>query len=123
MGVHLIFFKQIGHHRNKLDLIRDSLRPFEQPTQEKFLLNAALNNQMLPESSHPCQVTEDNQRIMINALTQVGYDLVMSFELQFAYCFIQESAYYALKLVNFKSVTDAVKVLSNLKVGGNFISA
>jgi hypothetical protein len=68
----------VGHHRNKLDLIRDSLKPFEQPTQEKLLLNAALNNQMLVENSHsiPCPVNEENQRIMINALTQVGYDMV-----------------------------------------------
>lgn len=66
----------VGHHRNKLDLIRDSLRPFE-PTQEKLLLNASLNNQMVAESSHiSCPVNEENQRIMINALTQVGYDKV-----------------------------------------------
>lgn len=68
----------VGHHRNKLDLIRDSLKPFEQPTQEKLLLNASLNNQMLAETSqsNACPVTEENQRIMINALIQIGYDVV-----------------------------------------------
>jgi hypothetical protein len=67
----------VGHHRNKLDLIRDSLRPFEQPTQEKLLLNSTINNQMMVENSHAaCPVNEDSRIIMINALMQVGYDKV-----------------------------------------------
>ncbi|KAI6225671.1 hypothetical protein M3Y95_00721700 [Aphelenchoides besseyi] len=87
-----------GHHRDKLDLIRDSLKPFEQTENQVPVLNSysSPSNDLFNSSQ---QVDANLQRIMMHALTQVGYD--------------QESAYYALKLVNFRSITDAVMVLTN----------
>ncbi|CAD5209301.1 unnamed protein product [Bursaphelenchus xylophilus] len=95
-----------GHHRDKLDLIRDSLKPFEQNLEPGYNVscNVHSNHYLGPATSAPLfqvERVDDNHRIMINALTQGGYD--------------PESAYYALKLVNFRSVTDAAKVLTDLK--------
>ncbi|CAD5206479.1 unnamed protein product [Bursaphelenchus okinawaensis] len=90
-----------GHHRDKLDLIRDSLRPFEQNDYSNTVNNNTYN--VIDDTTYPVflEKLDSNQRIMMNALTQGGYD--------------QEAAYYALKLVNFRSVTDAAKVLTDLK--------
>lgn len=94
-------------------MIRDSLRPFEQCNggDEIYYCNDAHNiastsanylkdveDEYYGNCSEP---SEEIRRIMVHALTQGGYDI--------------ESAYYALRLVNFNSVMDAAKVLSSIK--------
>uniref|UniRef100_A0A915D2U6 UBA domain-containing protein n=1 Tax=Ditylenchus dipsaci TaxID=166011 RepID=A0A915D2U6_9BILA len=90
-----------GHHRDKLDLIRDSLRPFEQLNEQFSPNNTGPTSSMTSSTGSNSEPSEEVQRTMINALIQGGFD--------------REAAYYALKLVNFNSVMDAAKVLSNIK--------
>jgi hypothetical protein len=117
--------QQPGHHRDKLERIRNSLKPFEQsmPYESQMyfsnypnLVNGNhSNNISIPSTSFPSSSSTNNyssnssiseksdetQMFMINSLTQLGFD--------------KESAYYALKLVNFSSVTDAANVLNRIK--------
>lgn len=102
-------------------MIRNSLKPFEQSNNEIYYCNSAynvpstsanylrddndnnINNDETVFRAEPsgAEPSEEMRSIMINALTQSGYD--------------KESAYYALKLVNFTSVINAAKVLSSIK--------
>ena len=86
-----------GHHRQKLDLIRSSLRPFEQ--QQKW--REEEDEEHIPEEEADEEEDEDRKAGMMRALVEAGYD--------------QESAFYALKLVNFRSAQDAELILRSIK--------
>lgn len=62
-----------GHHRDKLDLIRDSLKPFEQNTDptQFYLSRQTASAPLLTDDNY-----DESHRYMINALTQGGYDVV-----------------------------------------------
>uniref|UniRef100_A0A915PU94 non-specific serine/threonine protein kinase n=1 Tax=Setaria digitata TaxID=48799 RepID=A0A915PU94_9BILA len=110
----------VGRHRDKLEQIRDSLRPFEQtgnteaPTSASATSSSPNNN-----NSHNNFTIEDETRrqILINTLTQIGFE--------------EQAALLALELVRYSSVAAAAEVLLNLNkehvfrqdlrdCGGNF---
>ncbi|KAE9550466.1 hypothetical protein FO519_006331 [Halicephalobus sp. NKZ332] len=97
--------QQPGHHREILDKIRDSLRPFEQSYEVQMFGNPNPSTSFSPNSfGNPiisAEKSDDTQMNMISTLTQLGFD--------------KESAYYALKLVNFRSIGDAANVLNKIK--------
>jgi hypothetical protein len=91
-----------GHHRQKLDLIRSSLRPFEQ--QQKW--REEEDEEHIPEEEADEEEDEDRKAGMMRALVEAGYDQARSNSFaSFSDCLFQESAFYALKLVNFRSVS------------------
>uniref|UniRef100_A0A914VK02 non-specific serine/threonine protein kinase n=1 Tax=Plectus sambesii TaxID=2011161 RepID=A0A914VK02_9BILA len=81
-----------GKHRDKLQIIRESLRPFEQMSPTDTLSSEC--------SSGTHNSSEANQEMMLNTLTQIGFE--------------KEAAFYALKLVKFTSVSSAADVLLNI---------
>ncbi|KAI1731567.1 protein kinase domain-containing protein [Ditylenchus destructor] len=94
-----------GHHRDKLDQIRNQLKPYEQiqSEEQQWMPIEHMSNFREPNfaSTSNSEPSQEIQGILIDALTGLGYD--------------KESAYYALKLVNFSSVTDAANVLASIK--------
>ncbi|KHN86521.1 Serine/threonine-protein kinase LATS1 [Toxocara canis] len=84
----------VGRHRDKLELIRDSLRPFEQAcTTDTSSAQMHCNNNLNAED-------ETRRQIMLNTLTQIGFE--------------REAAMLALQLVRFSSVAAAAEVLLNI---------
>uniref|UniRef100_A0A183BNL6 UBA domain-containing protein n=1 Tax=Globodera pallida TaxID=36090 RepID=A0A183BNL6_GLOPA len=110
-----------SHHRQKLDLIRSSLQQFEQKWEEEEgadyedggggggetsqaeyadLLDD--DDEDEEEDEEEADWVENGWRAkMVQKVVEAGYD--------------RESAYYALKLVNFRSVSEAVAVLASVK--------
>ncbi|VDN34566.1 unnamed protein product [Cylicostephanus goldi] len=93
---------RVGRHRDKLELIRDSLRPFEQTGSDAS--SAAPEQNITHAESHSPVVDSsvnsgilEQQRAMVDNLIAQGYE--------------QDAAYYALKLVKFASTAAAVDVL------------
>ncbi|CAJ0596339.1 unnamed protein product [Cylicocyclus nassatus] len=93
---------RVGRHRDKLELIRDSLRPFEQTGSDA---SAAAPEQNITHAESHSPVVDpsvnsgilEQQRAMVDNLIAQGYE--------------QDAAYYALKLVKFASTAAAVDVL------------
>lgn len=84
----------VGRHRDKLELIRDSLRPFEQACNtDSSSTQTHYNNNLNAED-------ETRRQIMLNTLTQIGFE--------------REAAMLALQLVRFSSVAAAAEVLLNI---------
>uniref|UniRef100_A0AC34FF90 Uncharacterized protein n=1 Tax=Panagrolaimus sp. ES5 TaxID=591445 RepID=A0AC34FF90_9BILA len=94
----IIPIQQPGHHRDKLERIRNSLKPFEQAmpyetqmyfSQHPNLINGH-SNISIPSTSFPAsssttnysstssitEKSEETQMFMINSLTQLGFDKV-----------------------------------------------
>ncbi|TKR60057.1 hypothetical protein L596_029643 [Steinernema carpocapsae] len=93
---------QVGRHRDKLELIRNSLRPFEQQLPPSSHSSESYSNGYNGGSSatYDLQHTAERQTMMLNTLTTLGFE--------------REAAYYALKLVKFSSVGRAVELLRNV---------
>lgn len=86
----------VGRHRDKLEIIRDSLRPFEQcctPEPPAATAQAQCNNDANTED-------EARRQIMLKTLTQIGFK--------------EDAAMLALQLVRFSSVAAAAEVLFNI---------
>ncbi|VBB35360.1 unnamed protein product, partial [Acanthocheilonema viteae] len=113
----------VGRHRDKLEQIRDSLRPFEQTGNMEA--STATATTTVPSSSPNNNNNNNNftvedetrRQILINTLTQIGFD--------------EQAALLALELVRYSSVAAAAEVLLNLNkehvfrqdlrdCGGNF---
>ncbi|KAL3108413.1 hypothetical protein niasHT_015335 [Heterodera trifolii] len=116
-----------SHHRQKLDFIRSSLQQYEQKWEEEEGEGAEDNeNGRINETEFWGETEEDEaeeeeeeeeeedtedeeddwtedgwRAAMVQKVVDEGYD--------------RESAYYALKLVNFRSMSEAVEVLSSVK--------
>ncbi|VDM57430.1 unnamed protein product [Angiostrongylus costaricensis] len=97
---------RVGRHRDKLELIRDSLRPFEQTVGDIVPVTAAEQNVQHSEMHLTVVESATNsgalgqQRAMVDSLIAQGYD--------------QDAAFYALKLVKFASTAAAVDVLKHI---------
>uniref|UniRef100_A0A0K0D3J4 UBA domain-containing protein n=1 Tax=Angiostrongylus cantonensis TaxID=6313 RepID=A0A0K0D3J4_ANGCA len=97
---------RVGRHRDKLELIRDSLRPFEQTVGDIVPVTAAEQNVQHSETHLTVVESATNsgalgqQRAMVDSLIAQGYD--------------QDAAFYALKLVKFASTAAAVDVLKHI---------
>ncbi|KJH52422.1 kinase domain protein [Dictyocaulus viviparus] len=98
---------RVGRHRDKLELIRDSLRPFEQTVGdvvpmtvcEHYVQHGESQSPSVVDSTMNCGVP-DHHRAMVDSLMAKGYD--------------QDAAFYALKLVKFTSTAAAVDVLKHI---------
>uniref|UniRef100_A0A0R3RJC8 UBA domain-containing protein n=1 Tax=Elaeophora elaphi TaxID=1147741 RepID=A0A0R3RJC8_9BILA len=95
----------VGRHRDKLEQIRDSLRPFEQTGNvEAPTAAAAASSSSSPNNNNNNNnfTVEDETRrqILINTLTQIGFE--------------EQAALLALELVRYSSVAAAAEVLLNL---------
>ncbi|KAF7639124.1 hypothetical protein Mgra_00001358 [Meloidogyne graminicola] len=94
---------QHNNRQKQLNAIRSSLLPFQQQQQKL--------PQELEDNQNRLENIEDNKDDdhlldvkkleMVRSIVDSGYD--------------QESAFYALKLVNFRSVADALRVLNSIK--------
>ncbi|ETN69668.1 hypothetical protein NECAME_15168 [Necator americanus] len=96
---------RVGRHRDKLELIRDSLRPFEQtgsdaPTAaaEQTASHPELHSLVVDTAANSGIV--EQQRAMVDNLVGQGYE--------------QDAAFYALKLVKFVSTAAAIDVLKHI---------
>ncbi|KAM3722019.1 Serine/threonine-protein kinase WARTS [Dirofilaria immitis] len=106
----------VGRHRDKLEQIRDSLRPFEQTSNMEIsastaaavassssssLLNNNNNNIINNNTNNNITIEDETRRqILINTLTQIGFE--------------EQAALLALELVRYSSVAAAAEVLLNL---------
>ncbi|EYB92813.1 hypothetical protein Y032_0189g1172 [Ancylostoma ceylanicum] len=96
---------RVGRHRDKLELIRDSLRPFEQTGSDAPSATAEQTASHV-DSHSPVVDTAVNsgiaeqQRAMVDSLIAQGYE--------------QDAAFYALKLVKFVSTAAAIDVLKHI---------
>ncbi|XGW24058.1 hypothetical protein V3C99_005901 [Haemonchus contortus] len=91
---------RVGRHRDKLELIRDSLRPFEQTVNEVPTTNAVEQATSATGESTTNSPTVEQQRAMVDSLIAQGYE--------------QDAAFYALKLVKFASPEAAIDVLKHI---------
>ncbi|KAK6008936.1 kinase domain protein [Ostertagia ostertagi] len=91
---------RVGRHRDKLELIRDSLRPFEQTVNEVPTTNAVDQTTSAAVDSTTNSTTVEQQRAMVDSLIAQGYE--------------QDAAFYALKLVKFASPEAAIDVLKHI---------
>ncbi|WKX88405.1 hypothetical protein Q1695_008219 [Nippostrongylus brasiliensis] len=91
---------RVGRHRDKLELIRDSLRPFEQTVNEvpAGIVDQATPSGVVDSTSNSPAV--EQQRAMVDSLIAQGYE--------------QDAAFYALKLVKFHSPEAAIDVLKHI---------
>ncbi|KIH61759.1 hypothetical protein ANCDUO_07962 [Ancylostoma duodenale] len=96
---------RVGRHRDKLELIRDSLRPFEQTgsdapaaTAEQTASHAELHSPVVDTAVN--SGIAEQQRAMVDSLIAQGYE--------------QDAAFYALKLVKFASTAAAIDVLKHI---------
>ncbi|KAK5966468.1 Protein kinase domain and AGC-kinase [Trichostrongylus colubriformis] len=90
---------RVGRHRDKLELIRDSLRPFEQTVNEVPTQVVDQTTSSAVDSTAISQ-TAEQQRAMVDSLIAQGYE--------------QDAAFYALKLVKFASPEAAIDVLKHI---------
>uniref|UniRef100_A0A1I8EDE5 UBA domain-containing protein n=1 Tax=Wuchereria bancrofti TaxID=6293 RepID=A0A1I8EDE5_WUCBA len=100
----------VGRHRDKLEQIRDSLRPFEQTAGNMdasaattTALAASSSSSLSPNNNNNNNFTiedETRRQILINTLTQIGFE--------------EQAALLALELVRYSSVAAAAEVLLNL---------
>lgn len=91
---------RVGRHRDKLELIRDSLRPFEQAVNE--VPTSGTDQATTSAVGDPSAYSPgfEQQRAMVDSLIAQGYE--------------QDAAYYALKLVKFASPEAAIDVLKHI---------
>ncbi|KAK0428305.1 hypothetical protein QR680_010720 [Steinernema hermaphroditum] len=95
--------QQIGRHRDKLELIRNSLRPFEQQLPPSHTNDPYSNGYGPSTGAYDHHVINaERQNFMLNTLTQLGFE--------------REAAFYALKLVKFSSVGAAAELLKNVPI-------
>ncbi|VIO95387.1 Uncharacterized protein BM_BM5867 [Brugia malayi] len=99
----------VGRHRDKLEQIRDSLRPFEQTgnmdasVATTTALASSSSSSLSPNNNNNNNFTvedETRRQILINTLTQIGFE--------------EQAALLALELVRYSSVAAAAEVLLNL---------
>uniref|UniRef100_A0A0N5AAX8 non-specific serine/threonine protein kinase n=1 Tax=Syphacia muris TaxID=451379 RepID=A0A0N5AAX8_9BILA len=89
----------VGRHRDKLEKIRDSLRPYEQPCATEK--EAKKDSKYSDDNKSLGENLINNRQMMVNALTQIyGYN--------------EELALLALERVNYSSVIAAAECLDNL---------
>ncbi|VDD85259.1 unnamed protein product [Enterobius vermicularis] len=89
----------VGRHRDKLEKIRDSLRPYEQPC----MADKSVKKDTKYSTGSKCLEENllNNRQMMLNALTQIhGYK--------------EEAALSALERVNYSSVIAAAEYLDNI---------
>ncbi|EFO21463.1 hypothetical protein LOAG_07027 [Loa loa] len=96
----------VGRHRDKLEQIRDSLRPFEQtgnmeaPTAATAASSSSSSSPNNNNNNNFTVEDETRRQILVNTLTQIGFE--------------EQAALLALELVRYSSVAAAAEVLLNL---------
>ncbi|VDN04538.1 unnamed protein product [Thelazia callipaeda] len=90
----------VGRHRDKLEQIRDSLRPFEQSNNTELSATTSLAAATSSNNNNFTIEDETRRQILINTLTQIGFE--------------EQAALLALELVRYSSVAAAAEVLLNL---------
>ncbi|VDO37111.1 unnamed protein product [Haemonchus placei] len=73
---------RVGRHRDKLELIRDSLRPFEQTVNEVPTTNAVEQAASATGESTTNSPTVEQQRAMVDSLIAQGYEQVEFIQFQ-----------------------------------------
>nr|CAD2149787.1 unnamed protein product [Meloidogyne enterolobii] len=92
----------INNRQQQLNAIRSSLLPFQQQQQKlPQKLENGLNEEKFENKDEDDRLLDVKKLEMVRSIVDAGYD--------------QESAFYALKLVNFRSAADALRVLHTIK--------
>uniref|UniRef100_A0A914RN84 Uncharacterized protein n=1 Tax=Parascaris equorum TaxID=6256 RepID=A0A914RN84_PAREQ len=108
----------VGRHRDKLELIRDSLRPFEQACNtDSSSTQAHYNNNVNAEDETRLRTVKFDNASMRDCLLLMGFELERHNCIRISGMFWiidEEAAMLALQLVRFSSVAAAAEVLLNI---------